>query len=265
MTNWTEIDEIAKKWVREAGSRIKQSMQENLTIETKSNPNDLVTNIDKETERFFIDRIQQTFPGHRILGEEGQGDKLHSLEGIVWIIDPIDGTMNFVHQQRHFAISIGIFENGKGKIGLIYDVMQDELYHAYSGQGAYMNDTELPSLREVPIEEAIIAVNATWVTENRRIDPGILAPLVKRVRGTRSYGSAALELASVAAGRIDAYITMRLAPWDYAAGCILLNEVGGIYTTVEGEPFTFLDNHSVLAGNPAIHKIIFNDYLHADK
>ncbi|KXZ14806.1 inositol monophosphatase [Bacillus nakamurai] len=265
MTNWTEIDEIAKKWVREAGSRIKQSMQENLTIETKSNPNDLVTNIDKETERFFIDCIQQTFPGHRILGEEGQGDKLHSLDGVVWIIDPIDGTMNFVHQQRHFAISIGIFENGKGKIGLIYDVMQDELYHAFSGEGAYMNDTALPSLREVPIEEAIIAVNATWVTENRRIDPGILAPLVKRVRGTRSYGSAALELASVAAGRIDAYITMRLAPWDYAAGCILLNEVGGIYTTVEGEHFTFLDNHSVLAGNPAIHKIIFNDYLHADK
>lgn len=73
MTNWTEIDDIAKKWVKEAGTRIRQSMQESLTIETKSNPNDLVTNIDKETERFFIDRIQGTFPGHRILGEEGQG------------------------------------------------------------------------------------------------------------------------------------------------------------------------------------------------
>ncbi|MCY7962398.1 inositol-1-monophosphatase [Bacillus inaquosorum] len=265
MTNWTEIDEIAKKWVREAGARIKQSMHESLTIETKSNPNDLVTNIDKETEKFFIDRIQETFPGHRILGEEGQGDKLHSLEGVVWIIDPIDGTMNFVHQQRNFAISIGIFENGEGKIGLIYDVVHDELYHAFSGRGAYMNETKLAPLKETVIEEAILAINATWVTENRRIDSSVLAPLVKRVRGTRSYGSAALELANVAAGRIDAYITMRLAPWDYAAGCVLLNEVGGIYTTIEGEPFTFLANHSVLAGNPSIHKTIFEEYLHAGK
>ncbi|ADP31976.1 inositol-1-monophosphatase [Bacillus atrophaeus] len=265
MTNWTEIDEIAKKWVREAGSRIKQSMHENLTIETKSNPNDLVTNIDKETEKFFIDRIQETFPGHRILGEEGQGDELHSLDGVVWIIDPIDGTMNFVHQQRHFAISIGIFENGKGKIGLIYDVVHDELYHAFSGKGAYMNETKLVPLQETSIEEAILAINATWVTENRRIDPSVLAPLVKRVRGTRSYGSAALELANVAAGRIDAYITMRLAPWDYAAGCILLNEVGGLYTTIDGESFTFLENHSVLAGNPSIHRTIFEEYLHAGK
>ncbi len=102
-----------------------------------------------------------------------------------------------------------------------------------------MNETKLAPLKETVIEEAILAINATWVTENRRIDSSVLAPLVKRVRGTRSYGSAALELANVAAGRIDAYITMRLAPWDYATGCVLLNEVGGIYTTIEGEPFTF--------------------------
>lgn len=156
MTNWTEIDDIAKQWVKEAGTRIRQSMQESLTIETKSNPNDLVTNIDKETERFFIDRIQGTFPGHRILGEEGQGDKLRSLDGIVWIIDPIDGTMNFVHQKRHFAISIGIFEDGKGKIGLIYDVMQDELYHAFSGKGAYLNDTPLAPLKKLPLKKPLL-------------------------------------------------------------------------------------------------------------
>ena len=128
-----------------------------------------------------------------------------------------------------------------------------------------MNETKLAPLKETVIEEAILAINATWVTENRRIDQSVLAPLVKRVRGTRSYGSSALELANVAAGRIDAYITMRLAPWDYAAGCVLLNEVGGIYTTIEGEPFTFLENHSVLAGNPSIHKTIFEEYLHARK
>ncbi|MFB6497597.1 inositol monophosphatase family protein [Bacillus haynesii] len=261
MTNWKEIDRLAKSWVKEAGQRIKQLMKEKMTIETKSNPNDLVTNIDKETERFFIEKIQSVFPDHHILGEEGQGDKLTSLDGVVWIIDPIDGTMNFIHQKRNFAISIGIFENGKGKIGLIYDVTHDELYHAFQGEGAYMNDTKLGKMKEVPLEESILAINATWITENRRIDPSVLSPLVKRVRGTRSYGSAALELAYVAAGRMDVYVTMRLAPWDYAAGCILLDEVGGTYTTIDGKPLNFLENHSIVAGNPAAHRAIFNEYL----
>ena len=182
MTNWKEIDRLAKSWVKEAGQRIKQSMKEKMTIETKSNPNDLVTNIDKETERFFIEKIQSVFPDHHILGEEGQGDKLTSLDGVVWIIDPIDGTMNFIHQKRNFAISIGIFENGKGKIGLIYDVTHDELYHAFQGEGAYINNTKLGKMKEVPLEESILAINATWITENRRIDPSVLSPLVRRVR-----------------------------------------------------------------------------------
>ncbi|MDA7026319.1 inositol monophosphatase family protein [Bacillus sp. CLL-7-23] len=261
MTNWKEIDLLAKTWVKEAGQKIKEAMREEVTIETKSNPNDLVTNIDKETEQFLIDNIQSVFPDHHILGEEGQGDKLTSLDGIVWMIDPIDGTMNFVHQKRNFTISIGIFENGIGKIGLIYDVIHDELYHAFQGEGAYMNDTKLGKMKRVPLEKAILGINATWITENSRIDPNVLSPLVKRVRGTRSYGSAALELAYVASGRLDIYVTMRLAPWDYAAGCILLNEVGGIYTTLNGKSVNFLENTSVLAGNPNCHQTILSDYL----
>lgn len=261
MTNWPEIYQYAQHAIKEAGQRVRNALKNELTIETKSNPNDLVTNIDKETERFFIDMIHADFPNHSILGEEGQGDDLESLEGIVWIIDPIDGTVNFVHQNRNFAISIGILENGKGKIGLVYDVVSDELYHAASGQGAFMNETKLDPLKPVSIEETILGINATWITENRRIHPNILAPLVKRVRGTRSYGSAALELAYVAAGRMDAYVTMRLSPWDFAGGCILLDEVGGIYTTACGEELNFLSTNSVLAGNPAVHRIILEDYL----
>ncbi|ALC80928.1 MULTISPECIES: inositol monophosphatase family protein [Bacillus] len=261
MTNWPEIYQYAQQAIKEAGQRVRNALNNELKIETKSNPNDLVTNIDKETELFFIEKIRKDFSTHSILGEEGQGDELQSLEGIVWIIDPIDGTVNFVHQNRNFAISIGILENGKGKIGLVYDVISDELYHAASGQGAYMNDTPLDPLKPVSVEETILGINATWITENRRIDPEVLAPLVKRVRGTRSYGSAALELAYVAAGRMDAYVTMRLSPWDFAGGCILLDEVGGIYTTVDGEALNFLSTNSVLAGNPAVHRTILEEYL----
>jgi len=107
--NWDHIDEQAKKWIKEAGDRIRASFSKTLNITTKSNPNDLVTNIDQETEKFFIEKIRTEFPGHHILGEEGFGDQIDSLDGITWIIDPIDGTMNFVHQQRNFALSIGIF------------------------------------------------------------------------------------------------------------------------------------------------------------
>ncbi|MGE6631245.1 inositol monophosphatase family protein [Bacillus sp. NPDC077027] len=265
MTNWVEIDRLAKQWVKEAGSRIKKSMQEGLSIETKSNPNDLVTNIDRETERFFIERIQSIFSDHRILGEEGQGEQVTSLDGIVWIIDPIDGTMNFVHQKRNFAISIGIFENGVGKIGLIYDVIHDELYHAFKGKGAYMNETELLPLKNVLIEKAIVGINPTWVIESPKFDAKPFARLVRDVRGTRNIGSAALELAYIASGRSDAYVTLRLSPWDYAAGCVLLDEVGAVYSNIRGEPLRFLEKHSIVAGNRTICEKIIHDYVKGNK
>ena len=259
--DWRKIDTYAKKWTREAGAMIKDSFQNELIINTKSNADDLVTNMDKEIEQFFIAKIKDRYPSHRIIAEEGYGDEIASLNGVVWIIDPIDGTMNFVHQQRNFAISVAVYENGVGMVGLIYDVVHDELYHALQNEGAYLNETKLSSLSEVPIQEAVIAVNATWVTENKRIDPSILASLVKDVRGTRSYGSAALELAYVAAGRLDAYITMRLSPWDFAAGSILLNEVGGVTTNLNGKPLNLQTQNSVFAAKSSLHHQILTNYL----
>ncbi|AZB42782.1 inositol monophosphatase family protein [Bacillus sp. FJAT-42376] len=261
MTNWKEIDLKAKTWVKEAGERIRRSFKSSLSIQTKSNPNDLVTNMDKETEQFFISKINQTYPDHRILGEEGYGHKIEDSQGVIWIIDPIDGTMNFVHQQRNFAISIGIYEDGIGMIGLIYDVVHDELYHAIKGEGAFMDEIPLPKLEKREVKEAIIGLNATWVTENRRIDPSVLAPLVRNARGTRSYGSAALEFAYVVSGRLDCYITMRLAPWDFAAGLVLLEEVGGKATTVEGEPISMIEQNSILAAREGLHEEVLNSYL----
>jgi myo-inositol-1(or 4)-monophosphatase len=259
---WEEIDHYAQQWIKEAGARIRATFAQKLTVETKSHRNDLVTNVDRETERFFIENIKKTFPHHHVLGEEGFGDNITTLEGIVWIIDPIDGTMNFVHQQRNFAISIGVFENGVGMLGYVYDVVQDELYTARKGEGAFLNDKPLPPLEPVSISEALISLNATWVTENKRIDPSVLAPLVKDVRGTRSYGSAALEMAYVAAGRLDAYITMRLSPWDFAGGLVLVQEAGGIVTNLYGEPLRLLERNSVFVSKPGLHEEILQKYIH---
>ncbi|MBU8877665.1 inositol monophosphatase family protein [Bacillus sp. FJAT-29790] len=261
MTNWFEIDNYAKKWIKEAGQKIKQSFSKTLIIQTKSNANDLVTDIDKKTEQFFIEKIKEIYPDHKILGEEGFGDDVTDLTGVVWIIDPIDGTMNFIHQQRNFAISIGIYEEGVGKIGLIYDVVHDELYHAVKGNGAFFNDLPLPQLTEVNVSEAIIGMNATWVSENKHIDRTLLAPLVRNARGTRSYGSAAIEMAYIASGRIDAYITLRLAPWDIAGGIILIEELGGIATNLKGEPLNLLEKNSVFVSRPGLHQEVMKEYL----
>ncbi len=262
MTNWEEIDLLAKDWIKAAGSMIKESFSKKLVIETKSNKNDLVTEVDRKTEKFFIDKIKKTYPEHKILGEEGLGDQITSMDGVVWIIDPIDGTMNFVHMQRNFAISIGIYENGVGKIGLVYDVVHDELYHAKKGHGAYMNDIKLKPLKSTNVSEGIIGINPTWVIENKRIDPSVLAPLVKNARGVRNNGCASLEIAFVAAGRLDAYISLRLAPWDYAAGKILVEELGGIVTDLKGVPLDLLSKTTVFVSKPGLHEEVMEGYLH---
>ncbi|OAH53645.1 MULTISPECIES: inositol monophosphatase family protein [Bacillaceae] len=261
MTNWTEIDEEVKCWIQEAGALIRESFHHSLSIQSKSNPNDLVTNMDKETERFFIENIRMNYPNHAILGEEGQGDRIQSLDGIIWIIDPIDGTMNFVHQQRNFAISIGIYENGKGVLGYIYDIVHDELYHARRGEGAWMNDIPLEKLKPVPVKEAIVGISSTWLINNRYFDQNKLIALAKEVRGTRSYGSAALELAYVASGRLSAYITMRNAPWDFAGGKIIVEEAGGIVSTLDGSDVNMLAINPLFACAPGLHERILTDYL----
>ncbi|WP_374717807.1 inositol monophosphatase family protein [Neobacillus sp.] len=258
---WETIYSHAKEWVKEAGINIRQSFDKTLDIQTKSNQNDLVTNIDKETEQFIISKIKEHYPNHKIMGEEGFGDELASLEGIVWIIDPIDGTMNFVHQQRNFAISIGVYENGVGKIGIVYDVVHDEMYHAFKGRGAYLNNKKMPKLESASISEAIIALNATWVMPNHRIDHHLMIPLVRDARGTRSYGTAALEMVYVAAGRVDAYISLRLSPWDFAGGAVIVEELGGIVTNLRGEKLNYLNKDSLLVAKPGLHKTIIEEYL----
>ncbi|MEH7108013.1 MULTISPECIES: inositol monophosphatase family protein [Bacillaceae] len=258
---WEEIYSHAKEWVKEAGNRIKASFDQTLNIETKTNPNDLVTNIDRETEQFFIQKIKKAYPEHRIMGEEGFGDEINDLNGVVWLIDPIDGTMNFIHQQRNFAISVGIYENGIGKIGLVYDVVHDELYHAQVGKGAYLNDKPLPRLQETSVQESILALNATWVMENHRIDHNLLIPLVRAARGTRSYGTAALEMIFVATGRVDAYISLRLSPWDYGGGTVIVEELGGVVTNLRGRKLDFLTKDSLFVAKPGLHETILSEYL----
>ena len=260
-----QLDEFAKKIIIEAGQNIRAAFSYDIEIETKSSPNDLVTNIDRETELFFIEKIKAFNPDHRILGEEGMGEKVENLEGVVWIIDPIDGTMNFVKQHRHFMITIGIYVDGVGVLGYIFDVMREDLFNAISGVGAWYNDSPLRKLQPVKIEQAVIEINASWVTPNNRINHEKITELVRTVRGTRSYGSAAMEIAFVVSGKLDAYISMRLAPWDIGGGVIIAKEVGAIATNFNGKNFDFLSMDTFLIANPSIHQLILDKYIEEKK
>lgn len=251
-----------RDWILQAGEMIREKIDAPLAVDTKSTPKDLVTEMDWEVEVFFAKKIKQFYPGHEMLGEEGYGDRLTDTAGVLWIIDPIDGTMNFVNQKKNFAISVGIYEDGTGEIGMVYDVMNNQLYSASRGNGAYRNNQRLEQLdTQKKLHSSIICLNHHWLIPNKLIDEKYLHKLIKDVRGTRSYGSAALEFMHVAEGSSDAYISMGLAPWDFAAGRIILHEVGGLMSDIVGQPVSALESSSVLASNPSIQGALLDHYL----
>ncbi|WP_010286620.1 inositol monophosphatase family protein [Kurthia massiliensis] len=248
--------------IKEAGERIRRSFFETMEIETKSNANDLVTNIDKEIEAFIVKKIHAYDTSFRILGEEGMAhEQITSLEGVVWMVDPIDGTMNFVRQRRNFAISIAIYEDGVGRAGYIYDVVADELYYAIAGNGAFMNGQRLSKLEPIALNKSIVGINAVWATPNRKIEHEGVIRLFRQLRGTRSLGSATLEIMAVATGRIDSYISLRLSPWDIAAGIIIAAEVGAVASTLALQPVNLLAQDTFIIANPSIHREIVEQYV----
>ncbi|RSL30417.1 inositol monophosphatase [Salibacterium salarium] len=252
--NWQEVKNVAEKWVEEAGKMLKESLHESLDIQTKSNPNDLVTEMDYKIERFLTEHIEKRYPQHKTIGEEEAGQHIGSTDGVIWIIDPIDGTTNFVHQKYNFAISVAVIKDGVGKIGIIYNVMQDEWFTAIEGDGAYLNEKKLPVATPVNLRQAIIGLNGRWLAREKQTDEKSLHELVRKSRSVRSYGTAAIELAFVACGRLDSYINFRLSPWDYAAGLVLLKETGMVVTDFQSQNPPLLQQSTILAARPELHE-----------
>ncbi|EAF2103542.1 inositol monophosphatase family protein [Listeria monocytogenes] len=252
-----KIDYLARLWIMEAAAKIKQSFKETLDIDVKSGRNDLVTNMDKETETFFVKQIKEHFPDHRLFGEEGMAADVTDLDGIVWILDPIDGTLNFVEQQRDFAISLAVYENGVGRLAYIYDVTRDELYFGEKGKGATVNGRTIPKLDPtVDLEDALLIAN---LSVTRKFPT--MWEAVKASRGLRLHGAASLEYMDVATSRAGAYLSANLAPWDIAAGKIIVEELGGKVTRINGEKMNMLEKGSSIVAAPKIHQTLLDNYL----
>ena len=235
---------LIMSWLHEAADLLRESFNKELEIKEKTSRTDLVTNMDREIELFLYEKITAHF------------HDIQDLEGIVWIIDPIDGTLNFIKQRANFAIMIGIYEDGVGHLGYIYDVVRDELYFAIRHNGAYCNDRRLPTVEELPLSEGLVAISNRLVVS----DAGEARRIAKNSSGLRVNGSAGLETAWVASGKLVAYIAPSLAPWDIAAGLVIAEEVGLVYRQVTGEKINLLQNNAVIVANRCAFQEIKNEW-----
>ncbi|MGG2481536.1 MULTISPECIES: inositol monophosphatase family protein [Brevibacillus] len=254
-TTLEALKDLALDCARSAGELSLRRMKQPFTVEYKTSASDLVTAVDKEVEKHVIDAILRQYPEHGILGEERTFTGDPGEYDTLWVIDPIDGTTNFVHQQINFAVSIAVYHKGEGLIGVVYDPSRDEMFHAVKGQGAYLNGQRLRLEKTVSLEEALLCTSVFWnkQAEQMGIDL-IVKKLAGKVRGMRLLGSAALEMAYVAAGRLDGYVSLSLNAWDFGAGRILVEEAGGKVTTMDGKPLPFDRKSSVMACNTTFYE-----------
>lgn len=211
---------------------------------------DLVTDADTASESFIKELIQARFPDHAILSEEAGG---HAIgRGYTWVVDPLDGTTNFAHHHPVFAVSIGLVEDGTPLFGVIHDPLRDHTFVAQKGCGARLNDVPLRVSRTAVTDNAMIGMDWGHANEARERILGYLHNVISHCGSLRTLGSAALALAHVAAGWMDAYFQTGLKPWDVAAGVLLVQEAGGRCTTLQGEPYR-IQIPGCVASNGLIH------------
>ncbi|MGX6429095.1 inositol monophosphatase family protein [Levilactobacillus yonginensis] len=240
--DWQRLNDEVTALIKEARANVLEKMTDPLTVNEKTNRKDLVTNVDKANEQFLIAGIRRIDPTAHILGEEGFGDDLKSLDGRVWIVDPIDGTMNFVKQRDNFAIMIGIYQDGVGQLGYIDDVMNDVLY--YGGPqlgGVWANDEKLSAPANLALADGLIGASGPLVIH----DVAQMHKIIHVSAGMRVYGSAGIEMINIMRGKTLGYIS-HLKPWDIAAGQILLNTLGVRVSAIDGKPLNMLSSNLVL-------------------
>ncbi|HUL74646.1 MAG TPA: inositol monophosphatase family protein [Vicinamibacterales bacterium] len=236
-----------------AAGRIQRAyFRSHLTIEKKG-PIDLVTAADLEVEREFRALVKQRFPSHVVLGEEGADRSAPPESGVCWIIDPVDGTTNFAHGLAIFCVSIALEVDGRTEVGVVFDPMAGELFTAERGQGAWLNGRRLAVTRSDALIDSLLVTGFPYSRRHgRREQVEIFAAFLEQARAVRRLGSAALDLAYVAAGRFDAFWEEGLHPWDIAAGALIVSEAGGLVTDYLGAPLA-LARGQIVASNGAVH------------
>ena len=245
----------AVRAARSAGDLILRSADkvDQLRVDQKGR-NDYATEVDRMAEREIINIIKTAYPDHAILAEESGA---HEGNDYVWVIDPLDGTTNFLHGFPQYAVSIALKHKGKLEVGVIYDPLRDELFTAKRGGGAMLNNRKLRVTQQNSLKGALIGTGFPFKTD-QHLDAytGMFRALTTECAGIRRAGAAALDLAYVAAGRLDGFWEIGIMEWDMAAGILLIKEAGGVVTD-----FSFNDNYlesgNVIAGSPKMHQLMY--------
>lgn len=242
----------AVKAAREAGKIILRNMDrlDRVDIQRKEGQ-DFVTTVDTAAEDVIIDTILKIHPNHSILGEES--GSINGSEDFQWIIDPIDGTTNFIHGYPQFCVSIGIARGHTVEHGVIYDPLRDELYTASKGGGARMNEKRIRVSSASKLQDALLGTGFS-VSSFDNLDDllAVLKEVIPQCHGIRRAGSAALDLAHVAHGRLDGYWEEGLKPWDIAAGSLLIREAGGLVSDYHGAD-EYLGKGHIVCGTPRVY------------
>jgi myo-inositol-1(or 4)-monophosphatase len=252
-TDWVAIGDLAITLARDAGAELQRRFGRPVTMTLKGALNP-VTDADYAAETLIRAGIVECFPDHAIQGEE-QGET-PSPGPIRWIVDPLDGTVNYAHNFPHFAVSIAVADRGGVQVGVVYDPTRDELFIARRGQPAYRNGVRLQVSATTVLQQSLLATGFPYDRHiNADNNHREFAALNLISQGVRRAGSAALDLAYVASGRLDAFWEQGLSPWDVAAGALLVTCAGGTVSTYSGAPFDGF-GPQIVASNGPLHRAL---------
>ncbi len=245
---------VAIKAARAAGSIINRAALDVESVRvSQKQVNDFVTEVDHAAEKVIIETLLTAYPGHGILAEESGNAHGAQDSDYVWIIDPLDGTTNFIHGFPVYCVSIALAVKGKVEQAVIYDPSRNDLFTATKGRGAFMNDRRVRVSKRTRLEECLISTGFPFRPgDNFKNYLNMMADVMQRTAGMRRPGAAALDLAYVAAGFTDGFFETGLKPWDVAAGSLLITEAGGLIGNFTGEA-DFMDHQECMAGNPRIY------------
>ena len=245
---------VAIKAARAAGAIINRAALDVEAVRiSQKQVNDFVTDVDHAAEQVIIETLLAAYPGHGIWAEETGREHGAKDSELVWIIDPLDGTTNFIHGFPVYCVSIALAVKGKIEQAVIYDPSRNDLFTATKGRGAYLNDRRLRVSKRIRLQECLISTGFPFRPgDDFNTYLRMMGDVMQRTAGLRRPGAAALDLAYVAAGYTDGFFETGLQPWDVAAGSLLVTEAGGLVGNFTGEP-DFLEQNECMAGNPKVY------------
>ena len=247
---------IALRAARRAGQVILHAMDRVDTLDVREKGrNDLVSEVDRQAEDVIVDTIRRTYPEHGIVGEEGGARAVAAGDQCTWLVDPLDGTTNFLHGIPHFCTSIAVVRGPTMLVGVVVDPVRNEEFTASRGAGAWLNGRRIRVAKRDRVDDAIVAGGLPFPSVAAHLDAygDVLRTLMGRCRTLRRQGAAALDLAYLAAGRVDAVFELGLKPWDVAAGAVIVREAGGFVGDAAGGD-RFLETGNVVAANPRLFR-----------